>query len=806
MNPERFQRIKSVFLQARDLPPPAQTAFLREVCHDDAEFESIVEDMLAEDANPLNLTGNSAVRPELDRLWKTALENDDNSESWPERVGRFRILGKIGEGGMGVVFEAEQDHPHRIIALKLLRSTVTDRSMIQRFRREIELLGQLRHPGIAQIYEAGTAELTGASQPYFAMELIRGVTLTHYAEQHRLGTRRRLDLLARLCDAVQHAHQHGIIHRDLKPANILVDESTEEGQPKILDFGVARALDSDVQVTTMQTNVGQLIGTLRYMSPEQAVGDTSSIDVRSDVYSLGIILYELLSGKAPYELDGRSVPEVVRVIREVEPRRLSAIKTVYRGDLETIVAKALEKDPQRRYQSASELGEDVRRYLANKPILARPASRVYQLRKLASRHRGLVVGLTLALAAVITGAIVHYRSVLTERDHARSELEGSEEVTKFLTDMLLSAKPDIQGGGLLVHDLLDQAAAPLSENFADRPVIEATLRDTIGETYLVLGENDAAARHLSRALDIRQRVLGPQHAATAMSLQHCAMLAFAQGKNEKAERLVTQAIEIQSTLFGAEQDPTLRSHEVLGDVLRAQGRSEEALDILRRVHETRLVMNGPTDSRTIRSAYRRAMAAMTMRLVDEAEPLFKLVIASPSSVSIRQACRARNALGMIYRDTNNLEKAEAAFAENESVLKRHFDDNDRVRLKSQTEIGLLRIKQNRDDEGLRLLTHVLDRARRALGEQHPHTLWTAYCLADVLIEKGEYERALPIADRAVRKTDRRAPGFLQLLANCHRGLGHMSEATTLEQEAVRLPVRDGHLWQQLPLLKPAMSD
>ncbi|MCG8408005.1 MAG: serine/threonine-protein kinase [Phycisphaerales bacterium] len=698
---------------------------------------------------------------------------------------------------MGVVFEAQQDHTHRVIALKLLRSTVTDRGMIHRFRREIELLGQLRHPGIAQIYEAGTAEFTGASQPYFAMELIRGVSLTSYVERHKLGTRQRLDLFARLCDAVQHAHQHGIIHRDLKPANILVDESTENGQPKILDFGVARALDSDVQVTTMQTNVGQLIGTLRYMSPEQAVGDTSGIDMRSDVYSLGIILYELLSGNAPYELGGRSVAEAVRMIREVEARRLGAIKTRYRGEIETIAAKALEKEPQRRYQSASELVEDVRRYLENKPILARPASRLYQLRKLASRHRGFVVGLTLALAAMITGTIAHYRSILTERDNARSELEGSEEVTKFLTDMLLSAKPDIQGGGLLVHDLLDQAAAPLSENFADRPVIEARLQDTIGETYLVLGENDAAARHLSRALEIRRRVLGPRHAATAMSLQHCAMLAFAQGKNEDAERLVTEAIEIQSDLFGAEQDPTLRSREVLGDALRAQGRCEEALNILRRVHQTRRLVNGPTDRRTIRSAYRRAMAAVTLRFFDEAEPLFKLVIANPGSVSIRQACRVRNALAMLYRDTNRLEKAEEIFVKNESVLRRHFDDNDRVRLKSQTEIGLLRIKQNRDDEGLQILTHVFDRSMRALGGRHPHTLWTAYCLAEILIEKGEYERALPIAECAVRETDRLAPGFLQLLANCHRRLGHVSEAMTLEREAIRLPARNGHRWQNL---------
>src|SRR5215831_8724338 len=291
------------------------------------------------------------------------------ARSLPPSVGRYRILQLVGEGGMGVVYEAEQEHPRRIVALKVMKPGIAGPEQVRRFEHESRVLGRLQHPGIAQIYEAGTADAGFGPQHYFAMEFIRGQSLREYAQALHLNVRQRLELMIKICDAVHHAHQRGVIHRDLKPGNILVDAS---GQPKILDFGVARSTDSDAHATR-QTDLGHLVGTLAYMSPEQVLGDPLELDTRSDVYALGVILYELLAGRLPYTVS-RNLPEAVQTIREEEPAPLSSIVRNYRGDIETIVAKALEKDKARRYASAAGLAADIRRYLTDEPIVARPPS------------------------------------------------------------------------------------------------------------------------------------------------------------------------------------------------------------------------------------------------------------------------------------------------------------------------------------------------------------------------------------------------------------------------------------------------
>ncbi|UCF33767.1 MAG: protein kinase, partial [Phycisphaerales bacterium] len=310
-----------------------------------------------------------------------------------------------------------QEHPRRRVALKMIRPGVLSRSLLRRFQFEADVLGRLQHPGIAQIYEAGEVETATGRQPYFAMEYVTGVELRRYADRHQLDTRARMELVARICDAVHHAHQKGIIHRDLKPGNVLVvDQPTRTdvghgaefallGQPKVLDFGVARATDSDMQVTTMQTDVGQLIGTVPYMSPEQVAGDSRQLDMRSDIYALGVILYELVSGRLPYDLSQKSIPEAARIIREEDPTRLSSIQTAFRGDVDTIVGKALEKDRERRYQSAAGLAGDIRRYLTSEPIAAHPPSTFYQLKKFAKRHTELVAGLVLSFVILLAGTV-----------------------------------------------------------------------------------------------------------------------------------------------------------------------------------------------------------------------------------------------------------------------------------------------------------------------------------------------------------------------------------------------------------------
>ena len=305
----------------------------------------------------------------------------------PTRIGHYRIIRLLGEGGMGSVYEADQEQPRRRVALKVIKAGWASPDLLRRFEQESQALGRLQHPGIAQIYEAGTAATAFGLQPFFAMELIHGIPLCEYAQSKHANVRQRLTMMVHVCDAVQHAHDRGIIHRDLKPGNILVDE---QGQPKVLDFGLARATDSDARATR-QTDIGQLLGTLAYMSPEQVSADPMALDTRSDVYALGVIFYELLAGKLPYRVT-QSVHEVVETIRQSDPVPLSSVNRVYRGDIETIVAKALEKDRDRRYASAADFAADIHRYLDDQPIAAKPPNTIYQLQKFARRHKALVAG------------------------------------------------------------------------------------------------------------------------------------------------------------------------------------------------------------------------------------------------------------------------------------------------------------------------------------------------------------------------------------------------------------------------------
>ena len=348
--------------------------------------------------------------------------------SHPERLGPYKPLKKIGEGGMGVVYLAEQEHPRRQVALKVLKPGTASLERLRRFEHETRALARLQHDGIARIYQAGRIGEGELAQPYFVMEFIDGRPLTIHAESLGLDIPQRLGLMVRVCQAVQHAHLQGVVHRDLKPANILVEKG---GQPKVLDFGVALVCDDNQARQTLQTAVGQLVGTVPYMSPEQAEADPEKVDWRSDIYALGVICYELLSGRLPHDLQGQSAFSAVRIIREEEPAPLSSINKVFRGDLNTIVAKALEKQRERRYQSAADLAADLERYLRDEPITARPAGPVYKFRKFVKRNKGKVGLAVLLLLALVVGiplmawaAIQRERADAAERENARLEAEG----------------------------------------------------------------------------------------------------------------------------------------------------------------------------------------------------------------------------------------------------------------------------------------------------------------------------------------------------------------------------------------------
>jgi eukaryotic-like serine/threonine-protein kinase len=401
------ESVEVLFQQAADLDPAQRSAFLDEQCAGDLDLRAAVEELLHFDAKALSapdfLNSPAAdVRAGLPTVRRV-----------PAYIGRYRILRLHGEGGMGSVYEAEQDNPRRTVALKVIRPGLVSPELVKRFNHEAQILARFQHSGIAQVYEAGIGE---DGQPFFAMEFIRGKPLDEYVRTRGLGADARLELLARVCDAVQHAHDKGVIHRDLKPGNILVDET---GGLKVLDFGVARVTAADLLTSASRTQAGQLLGTLSYMSPEQIAADPSRLDGRSDVYTLGVILFELLAQRLPYQLDQLPVHEVARVIQQQEPSRLGSIDTLYRGDVEIIVAKALEKDKARRYASPGDLASDIRRYLRGEAILARPPSALYQIRKFARRHTALVAGVSGVFVALLAGTAVSIVFALRAAENAR---------------------------------------------------------------------------------------------------------------------------------------------------------------------------------------------------------------------------------------------------------------------------------------------------------------------------------------------------------------------------------------------------
>ena len=434
MTPEQYERVRELFLEARDRRPEQRAEFLNRACGTDDPVRAEVESLLSNDEEAdtflrapalgesfaLGSPESISSRATSGTAAAGAADGSIGAQATrerPERIGQYRILDVLGEGGMGVVYLAEQTEPlRRQVALKLIKLGMDTKQVIARFESERQALALMSHPNIARVFDAGIAE---DGRPFFVMEYLPGVVITDYCDAHRLAARQRLDLFLQVCEAVQHAHQKGVIHRDLKPGNILVDE---QGRPKILDFGVARLTNSDVQTVTMQTAVGQIVGTVPYMSPEQVAGVSSDVDTRSDVYSLGVVCFRLLSGKLPHDVQNRPIPDAVRIIREEEPMRLSSIDTLFRGDLDTILIKALEKDKERRYQSASEFAADIRNYLADRPIAARPPTTLYQLRMFTRRNKALVGGVLATFMALLIGIIgiaVQAQRVARERDLAR---------------------------------------------------------------------------------------------------------------------------------------------------------------------------------------------------------------------------------------------------------------------------------------------------------------------------------------------------------------------------------------------------
>lgn len=596
MTPQQWELVKSVFAEAVEMEARSRDGFLTARCAGDDAVRAEIDRLLSlqaertlalDDEQPADNSSRDGKPGEVGRL-SPFLRADD-------RIGSYRVLGVLGEGGMGIVYLAQQERPRRTVALKVIRPGLVTAEMLRRFEHEAHVLGRLQHPGIAQIFEAGTANTGRGPQPYFAMELLRGRTLVQFAAADGLGTRERMELMARVCDAVQHAHDKGVVHRDLKPGNILVDES---GQPKVLDFGVARVTDADVQATTLRTDMGQLLGTVPYMSPEQAVGAVDDVDRRSDVYSLGVVLYELLTEHLPYEISGRMVHEAVRIIREDEPRRLSSLDPSFRGDIETIVGKALLKERSRRYQSAAELGADIRRYLRNEPITARAPTAAYQIARFAKQHRA----------------------------HEAAEAMA---INKFLQELLASSESiHSSGKEVTVRQILDRAAGRIEAgSLRDRPELEAELRTSLGLTYRALRAPQQAEVHLRAALGISQKLLGDEHPTVAALKVWLGQVLYTLAKPEEALGLLHQSLECRERTLGANHPEVADGICALAELMYAEEQIEVAEHLYRRAMA--IGHSGAPGSAAAESAVLMGLAGCLVDLgrVDEAEPILQRCLA-----------------------------------------------------------------------------------------------------------------------------------------------------------------------------------
>jgi tetratricopeptide (TPR) repeat protein/predicted Ser/Thr protein kinase len=796
MEPERWEAIESLYHAALECEPSERSQWLRHACGEDAGLRAEVESLLAcADANLSNPGAGSEMAKLWDRFASSSIGGPVTTPATelPSSIGRYRILRQLGEGGMGVVYEAEQEQPRRKVALKVIKSGLGDAKMVRRFEQELAALGRLQHPGIAQIYEADTAENGFGPQPYFAMEFIRGQPLLEYADQHLLSTVERLDLMARICDAVHHAHQRGIIHRDLKPGNILVDET---GQPKILDFGVARATDSDARVTH-QTDLGLLVGTLAYMSPEQVLADPLELDTRSDVYALGVVLYQMLALRLPYRISPK-LHEAVRTIQEDEPAPLSKVSKAYRGDVETIVGKALEKDKKRRYSSAAELAADIRHYLQDEPIMARPASAIYQLNKFARRHKALVWGIGAVFIVLIAGVIVSAR----EAARANAEAATSRAISDFLQNDLLAqasaatqsrpnTKPDPD---LKVRTALDRAAARITGKFERQPEVEGAIRETIGQTYRELGLYPEARTQLERALDLYRRRLGAASPKTLQTTSRLARTLYLQGQYAQAEALLSPNVDIERRVLGPEHGDTLNSMSSLANVYRVEGKYAQAAALCAQTFEIQRRVLGPEHPDTLASSNNLAIIYDLEAEYAKAEALYSQTLEMKRRVlgpEHPDTLKTMMNLAIVYGQQREYRKAEALYNRTLEIKRRVLGPEHPDTLKSMMNLALVYTDQSKYAEAEAMDSQTVEIQRRLLGAEHPDTLKSMSALAFVYAAEGKYAPAealdrqtLEIQRRVLSPEHRDTLVSMEYLATVYAQQGKYAKAEALYRETL----------------------
>ncbi|MGH9412837.1 MAG: protein kinase domain-containing protein [Terriglobales bacterium] len=666
------------------------------------------------------------------------------------RIGHYTILNRLGEGGMGVVYEAMQENPHRVVALKIIRGAFAGEQAIRMFQREAQVLGRLRHPGIAAIYESGRTE---DGQHFFAMELVRGVRLDEYLRLHtgedvpqRTRIRHRLDLFLLLCDAVSYAHQRGVIHRDLKPANVLVQEpetktlsiASQMPSVKVLDFGLARLTDEEGDGPSPATLPGAVQGTVPYMSPEQVLGQTELVDVRSDVYALGVMLYEMLTGEFPYDLRHASLLEAARIISETPPRPLppALAKTPIGRDLSVIVRKALEKDPQQRYQSVAALGEDIRRACDDRPILAQPPSSMYQVRKLVARHRVGVAAAAAVIALLVifaVGMAIAARRIASQRDRANREAQLAQQVSGFLTNLFQASTPErAQGKTVTARQLLDAGAANIQKDRSMNPEVKASLLDTIGSAYSSLGFFTTAAPMLQASLAARMRLFGPNSQPVANSLRDLGLQSLARGDDKQATLDYQKALAIEQRTEGPVNSDVAALLNDVGTSLYHRGMLPQAQSYFQRSLAMRTKLDGPDSPKLIPMRANLAEIAATQK---------NYVLAA----------------AQFQKDLALVDKIYGPEAPAVSVL--------------ENDLGAVMFIEKKYDQAEGYYQQALTLNRKLLGDQHPQVGLNLANLAQVRDAQGDLRGAATTYRQALQILSSKVPATGESLRFVNTNLG-----------------------------------
>jgi serine/threonine protein kinase/Tfp pilus assembly protein PilF len=750
---------------------------------------------------PTEDTPEAAASPETPHSVPTS-----TAEKPGDRIGRFRLVRATGEGGFGVVFEAEQEEPvRRRVALKVIKLGMDTKQVVARFEAERQALALMDHPNIAKVLDGGT---TPAGRPYFVMELVAGRPITEYCDAERLSLDARLGLFAQVCAAVQHAHQKGIIHRDIKPSNILVQagDPGRPGVPKVIDFGIAKAtLGHRLTAATLHTALQQFIGTPAYMSPEQAEMSRLDVDTRSDIYGLGVLLYELLTGTTPFsdeDLRRAGYKEMQRIIVEQEPERPSTRLSTLQGqqrsmvarnrgtselalakgfptDLDWIIMKCLEKDRARRYATPNDLAADIQRHLQNEPVLARPPTWRYRSQKLVRRHKtvfasaaviaaGLCIGLGLATWQYIEKSKAYRRAALAEaeqsrlRTKAQTEAATTRQVAQFLRDMLTGVGPSVAQGRdtKLLREILDRAAERIGNELKGQPVAEAELRSTLGLVYLELGEYGQAEAMHRQVLNLATTVYGQDDPELASALDNMGAAFYRQGKPVEAEAMERQVLAMRVKALGTNNPEVAKSLVNLAVFLQGAGKLPEAETVSRQALTASQRLYGNENQLTFAALNSLACALWLEGKSTEAEGIAREVVAAVGKVlgdSHPYFPASLNNLARVLADEGKIPEAETAFRQALALRRKLLGDQHPDVAQTIDNLGRLLEKRGDLVEAETLLRQALAIRRRSLGNAHPAVALSLDNLAEQLADEQRLDEAEELLRECLRISEKALP-------------------------------------------------